>query len=163
MHGDPLCAEQLAKALPGHDAVLSALGPPPREAMRPHTLLSEAAAALVAAMSTTGTSRLAVVSAAMLFPEDGLQFRFVRWMLQNNVRDLVAMEAVVRATPFEWTIARPPRLTKTADVRYRAEADALPGHAFSVSYRAVAAFLVDCVEQRAHGRQIVGVARVEGA
>src|SRR6266540_6835666 len=37
--GDPLDADALARALPGHDAVLSALGVPPRRAFRPHTVV----------------------------------------------------------------------------------------------------------------------------
>ena len=113
--GDPLRVDPLARALRGHDAVLSALGPPPREAFRPNTLLSEGAATAFAAMKTAGVERLAIVSAAMLFPEKGLQFVFIRWLLKHHVRDLLAMEAVVQATALDWTIARPPRLTKSAD------------------------------------------------
>jgi putative NADH-flavin reductase len=159
--GDPLRVDPLARALRGHDAVLSALGPPAREAFRPSTLLSESAATTVAAMKLAGVERLAIVSAAMLFPEKGLQFVFIRWLLKHHVRDLLAMEAVVQATSLDWTIARPPRLTKDADAAYRSERDALPGHAFTVSYRAVAAFLVDCAERHTHGREIVGLARPE--
>jgi putative NADH-flavin reductase len=164
LHGDPLRVDPLAQAIRGHDAVLSALGPPARDAFRSNTLLSEAAATTVAAMSTAGVGRLAIVSAAMLFPEKGLQFVFIRWLLKHHVRDLLAMEAVVQATSLDWTIARPPRLTTKADETYCSQRDSLPGHAFTVPYRAVAAFLLDCVERREHAREIVGVARrVEAA
>jgi hypothetical protein len=67
------------------------------------------------------------------------------------------MEAVVRATDLDWTIARPPRLVKTRDESYRSRRDALPDGAFSMSYRAVAAFLLDSVEQGTHTREIVGL------
>ena len=159
MAGDPLRVDPLARAMPGHDAVLSALGPPAREAFSASTLLSEGAATTVAAMNTAGVGRLAIVSAAVLFPEKGLKFAFFRWLLQRHARDLLAMEAVVQATSLEWTIARPPRLTKTAEETYRSERDALPGHAATASFRAVAAFLLDCVERGEHLREIVGVAR----
>ncbi|MBO0861942.1 MAG: NAD(P)H-binding protein [Chloracidobacterium sp.] len=43
VRGDPLRAETIAAALSGHDAVLSAIGPPPREALRPSTLLTDCA------------------------------------------------------------------------------------------------------------------------
>ncbi|WP_438024260.1 NAD(P)-dependent oxidoreductase [Sorangium sp. So ce233] len=157
--GDPLQADQLAGALAGHDAVLSALGPSPRQAFRPSTMLSECAASTVAAMTTAGVERLAVVSAALLFPEKGLRFVLFRWLLEHHVRDLDAMEAVVRASRCDFTIARPPRLVDARDEGYRSARDALPAGADAMSFRAVAAFLLDCVEQRTHVREIVGLAR----
>jgi putative NADH-flavin reductase len=156
--GSPLSVDALARAVAGHDAVVSALGPSPREAMRPSTLLAECAASTVAAMQTAAVRRLAVVSAAVLFPDRSLGFAFFRWLLQHHARDLVAMEAVVRATSFDWTIARPPRLVESPRQSYRHERDALPAGARSVSYRAVAAFLLDCIEQGAHSREVVGLA-----
>jgi len=160
VHGDPLRVEQLVRALPGHDAVLSALGPSMREAFRPSTLLAECAASTVAAMQTGGVGRLAIVSAAPLFPNRDLRFTFFRWLLRHHLRDLDAMEAVVRATPFDWTIARPPRLVDAADDRYRSQRDAFPPGRLSMSFRAVAAFLLDCIEQGRHARAIVGLAGV---
>ncbi|HEX8794383.1 MAG TPA: NAD(P)H-binding protein [Polyangiaceae bacterium] len=158
IQGSPLSTEALAHALRGHDAVLSSIGPPPREAFRPSTLMAESAAATVAAMSMVGVKRLLVVSAAVLFPDRRMSFRFFRWLLRQHARDLLAMEAVVRATDFDWTIARPPRLLKTQDESYRWECARLPAGAWSMSYRAVAAFLLDSVERGSHAREIVGLA-----
>src|SRR5262245_66564979 len=78
VRGDPLRPETIAAALPGHDAVLSAIGPPPREALRPSTLLTDCARATVEAMAESGVYRLAIVSAAVLFPEKGLYFEIGR-------------------------------------------------------------------------------------
>src|SRR5262249_46805468 len=62
VRGDPQRTETIAAALPGHDAVLSAIGPPPREALlRQSTLLTDCARATVEAMTTSGVSRLAIV------------------------------------------------------------------------------------------------------
>jgi putative NADH-flavin reductase len=158
IQGNALSMDALARALPGHDAVLSSIGPPPREAFRPSRLMAESVASAVAAMTTAGVKRLLVVSAAVLFPERRLAFRFFRWLLRHHARDLYAMEAVVRATNLDWTIARPPRLVKTRDESYRCERDALPEGAWSMSYRAVAAFLLDCAERGLHAHQIVGLA-----
>lgn len=163
VQGDALEVNSLAAVMPGHDAVLSALGPSFREAFRPSTLLAECAAATVAAMQMAGLSRLAIVSAAVLFPEKGLRFAFFRWFLRHHARDLVSMESVVRATPFDWTIARPPRLVEDDDDRYRSANGALPVDGFTMSFRAVAAFLLDSVEQRSHAREIVGLAAPRGA
>jgi putative NADH-flavin reductase len=157
IEGDPLSTDKLARSLPGHDAVISSLGPPPREAFRPSRLMAEAAASTVAAMSTAGVKRLLLVSAAVLFPDRRWRFRFFQWLLREHMKDLVAMEAVVRGTPFDWTIARPPRLVKSRDESYRCEPDALPSGAWSMSYRAVAAFLVDDAERGTHPHQVVGL------
>ncbi|MFT3769768.1 MAG: NAD(P)H-binding protein [Minicystis sp.] len=156
--GDPLRVDQLAPALAGHDAVLSALGPSSREAFRPSTLLSECAASTVAAMATAGVDRFTVVSSALLFPEKGLSFTFFRWLIKHHLRDLTAMEAVVQASRAAYTIARPPRLVDTTAERYRSARAALPAGAAVMSFRAVAAFLLDCVEQRTHAQEIVGLA-----
>jgi putative NADH-flavin reductase len=156
--GSPLAVDALTRALAGHDAVVSALGPSPREALRPCTLLAECAASTVAAMQTAAVHRLAIVSAAVLFPDTRWRIAFFRWLLGHHARDLLAMEAVVRATDFDWTIARPPRLVESSKPSYRSERDALPANAWSLSYRAVAAFLLDSVEQGAHLRETVGLA-----
>ena len=120
--------------------------------------MADCAASTVAAMTTAGVKRLVVVSAALLFPDRRLSFRFFRWFIRHHVHDLVAMEAVVRATHFDWTIARPPRLVTVPGESYRCERDALPAGAWSMSFRAVAAFLLDSVDQRKHAREIVGLA-----
>jgi putative NADH-flavin reductase len=156
--GDPRSVDELASALPGHDVVLSALGVRPPQAFRAHSLVQECAASTVAAMTRAGVKRLVLVSVAVLFPEKGLRFAFFRWLLRHIMRDLDAAEQIVRATSLDWTIARPPRLIERPDERYRTTRDALPSGAFSMSFRAVAAFMLDVVEQREHVREIVGLA-----
>jgi putative NADH-flavin reductase len=158
IEGSALSMQDLARAMPGHDAVLSSIGPPPAEALRPSRLMAESIASTVAAMTSARMKRLLLVSAAVLFPERGLRFRFFRWLLRHHARDLAAMEAVVRATDLDWTIARPPRLVKASDESYRSRQGALPENGWSMSYRAVAAFLLDSVEQGTHCREIVGLA-----
>src|SRR5262245_55237268 len=66
--GDPHSVDELARALPWHDVVLSALGVRPPQAFRPHTLVEDCAASTVAAMTRAGVKRLVLVSAAVLFP-----------------------------------------------------------------------------------------------
>src|SRR5262249_11776231 len=144
--GDPLDRDALAAALPGHDAVLSALGLPAREALRPSTRMTDFAATTVAAMTLAGLRRLGIVSAAGLCPERGLAWAFSRWSLRHHARDLGTMEEVARASDLEWTIARPPRLVGGADVRFRAAAGKLPRGGLAMSFRSVAAFLLDAVE-----------------
>jgi putative NADH-flavin reductase len=157
--GDPRRVDELASALPGHDVVLSALGVRPPRAFRPHALVEECAASTVAAMTRAGVKRLVLVSAAVLFPEKGLRFAFFRRLLKHIMRDLDAAEQIVRATPLDWTIARPPRLIDRSDEQYRTAVGALPAGGFSMSFRAVAAFALDAVEQGTHVHETVGLAR----
>jgi putative NADH-flavin reductase len=159
VRGDPHDAKSLAAALVDHDAVLSAIGPHPRDAFRPSTLLTDCARAAVEAMNASGVARLVIVSAAVLFPESGLYFAFFRWLTKHHARDLRSMEQVVQASGLEWTIARPPRLTKSPNPGYHALAGALPRDRHAMSFRAVAAFMMDSVENRSHIREIVGLAR----
>jgi putative NADH-flavin reductase len=155
--GDPYSADEMASALPGHDAVLSVLGVRPPQAFRPHTLVQDCAASTVAAMTRAGVPRLVLLSAAVLFPEKGLTYAFFRWFLQHIARDLGAAEHIVRATPLEWTIARPPRLIETSDEGYHSALDALPPGPLSMSFRSVAAFMLDAAAQHEHVRQLVGL------
>jgi putative NADH-flavin reductase len=155
--GDPFDRSQLTAALPGHDAVVSALGPSGREAFRPSTLLERAATTTVQAMRSAGVERLIITSAALLFPECGLYFKFFQWLLREHGRDLRAMERVVQESDLRWTIARPPRLVRSADARYVSRAAALPEHSRSVSFRALAACMLDCIEQASFERQVAGV------
>ena|SRR2546422_6137696 len=159
---DPKSAEQLFAILPGHDVVLSALGPRPKEALTRTTVLKECAASAVVAMKRAGVRRFLIVSSAMLFPGGGPLIAFLRFLLRAHVRDLDAMEEIVKAAGIDWTIARPPRLVPAADESYRAQPSGLPtgGNLFSVlSWRAVAAFMLDSAERGLYQREVVGICR----
>jgi putative NADH-flavin reductase len=156
--GDPRRVDELAAALRGHDAVLSALGVRPPEAFRPHALVQECAASTVAGMTRAGVKRLVLVSAAILFPGKGLRFSFFRLLLTHVARDLGTAEEIVRATSLDWTIARPPRLVDGPGETYRASRDALPAGGSSMSFRALAAFMLDATERGSHVQEVVGLA-----
>ena len=82
--GDPLDAGDLGGALPGHDAVLSALGPPGPFAT---TIAADGARAMVAAMRATSLRRLLVVGVAVLFEHNGVLATLLRHTLLRNVAD----------------------------------------------------------------------------
>jgi putative NADH-flavin reductase len=158
--GDVHKADEVAAALAGHDAVLSTLGPTPREAMFGSTLLEHSAASTLAAMKSAGVRRFLVVSSALLFPGGSPAVGFFRALIGHHLRDSRRMEELVEGSELEWTIARPPRLVMTRDEGYRAEEGRLPGRmgvGVSMSWRAVAAFLLDAVERQLYARRIVGL------
>ncbi len=161
--GDPRDADELRAALPGHDAVLSALGP---SSLGRTTLVSDCARSTVAAMQATGVRRLLVVGVAVLFENDGLLNAIGRWtFLRNVARDSAEMERIVSTSALDWTIARPPRLTNGALTRAYGVADSRmpPAARLSISRADVADFLLDELEHPAHVRRIVGLASVKAA
>jgi putative NADH-flavin reductase len=158
VQGDPLDVKALAQALTGHEAVISTLGPAVRETLGESTRMTDWGRSTVGAMKMADVHRIAILSAAVLFPLRGIGFAFFRWLLRHHARDLSGMEAFVRGAGPEWTIARPPRLVQTVEESYRSESGALPDGASTVSFRGVAKFLVDVVEQRSHLGEIVGLA-----
>ena len=161
--GDPRSVDELSAALAGHEVVLSALGPTPREAITTHSrLLQECAASALAAIARTGVGRFLVVSSALLFPIGGVLPALFRALIRNHLRDLTAMEGMVESSAVDWTIARPPRLVHGGDDAYRAQTGALPpGTSLNavLSWRGVAAFLLDAAESGRYRREVVGICR----
>ena len=150
LQGDPRNADELRDALRGHDAVVSALGPP---GLGPTTLVGDCARSTVTAMQATGVRRLLVVGVAVLFEDDGILNAIARrTFLRNVARDSAEMERIVRASGLDWTIARPPRLTNGMLTRAYGVADGRmpPAARLTISRADVADFLLDKVERPAH-------------
>lgn len=156
VEGDPHNTEQLARALPRHDAILSALGAIGRGQT---TLLGDCAHSTIAAGTTSGVKRLFVVSSALLFPDAGLIGAVLsRFVFGHVLRDSLEMEQVVKNSSLDWTIVRPVRLTNgSCTGRWRCEADRIPRGGFSISRADVAHFLLDAVEKDAYLKQVIGL------
>jgi len=153
--GDATDEEQLFNAMQNHDAVISTLGP--REVFKPGSLLHDSALATTRVMKRTGIKRLVVLSAAAHFP--GIPNRIASFIMRNHMRDSLTMEEVVQASGLDWTIARPPRLTQHDYATYRSREGAAPKMGFSLSRKAVAAFMLDAIERQKHFHKIVGIAK----
>jgi putative NADH-flavin reductase len=153
--GDAMDENQLFNAMQNHDAVLSTLGP--REVFKPSSTLHDSAVATTRAMSRAGVKRLVVLSAAAHFP--GIPNRIASFIMRNHMRDSLAMEEVVQAKGLDWTIARPPRLTQQGYRSYRSRDGVAPKMGFTLSRKAVAAFMLDAIEQGKHLHKIVGIAK----
>ena len=155
LNGNAMDEKQLFDAMQNHDAVLSALGP--RRVFKPSSLLHDSALATTRAMHRSGVKRLVILSAAAHFP--GIPNRIVSFILRSHMRDSLDMEEVVRASGLDWTIARPPRLTEEDYTSYRSREGAAPKMGFTLARKAVAAFMLDAIEQQKHFRKIVGIAK----
>ena len=155
LKGNVTDESQLSEAIRNHDAVVSVLGP--REVFKPSSLLHDSALATTRAMQRSGVRRLVVLSAAAHFP--GIPNRIVSFILRNHMRDSLAMEKVVQDSGLDWTIARPPRLTQEQYATYRSREGAAPRRGFSISRKAVAAFMLDAIEQKKYFQKIAGIAK----
>jgi len=153
--GNAMDENELFNTMQNHEAVLSALGP--RKPFKPSSLLHDSALATTRAMNHSGVKRLVVLSAAAHFP--GIPNRIVSLILRDHMRDSRAMEEIVQTSGLDWTIARPPRLTEEDYKTYRSREGAAPTMGFSLSRKAVAAFMLDAIEQQKHFHKIVGIAK----
>ncbi|MEN0067623.1 MAG: NAD(P)-binding oxidoreductase [Myxococcota bacterium] len=146
----------LKRLLPGHDVVVSTLGPrwPTRVAA---AVYPQSAAAMVAAMEATGVERLLVTSSALLFPERTLSTRLLRWIVPAIVRGAGRMEDIIRASSLNWTLVRTGFLEDGDSNAHRLSVGSLPPKPAAVSRLAVATFLLSQVEaDRGHHRKVVG-------
>jgi putative NADH-flavin reductase len=155
LKGNVTDESQLFEAMQNHDAVISTLGP--RDVFKPSSLLNDSALAASRAMQRSGVNRIVVLSAAAHFP--GIPNRIASFVLRNHMRDSLAMENVVQANGLDWTIARPPRLTQEDSLNYRSREGGAPKMGFTLSRKAVAAFMLDAIEQKKHLHKIVGIAK----
>jgi len=154
--GDLLDSDQLKRALPGHDAVISTLG---HAKGGPPTVVADGARTTVAAMRATGPRRLLVISVAFLFPEAGLAGKIIGNLLFSSVvKDHREMERTVSQSGLDWTILRPPRFTNGPRTeRYRVADGHLPPRGFTISRADLAHFTLLEAEQGAHIGKIVGI------
>jgi putative NADH-flavin reductase len=155
MKGDVMDENQLSQAVQNHDAVILTLGPD--EVFKPSSLLHDSAFVTTRAMNRSGVKRLLVLSAAAHFP--GIPNRIASFVMRNHMRDSLAMEKIVQADSLDWTIARPPRLTQENYMTYRSREGAPPKMGFTLARKAVAAFMLDAIEQKKYLRKIVGIAK----
>ena len=152
---DPRVLEPL---LPGHDVVISTLGP--RRPTRAATAIySDSAASIVEAMQGSDVNRLLVTSSALFFPSDRLLDRVLRRLTPNVVREARRMEERIRSSSLDWTIARTGFLTNDGATSYRHAEGASPKGGGSISRAAVACFFLTEAQESTHLRQVVGLCR----
>ena len=146
----------LAALLPGHDAVISTLGPR-RPTKAAAAVYSDSARAIVGAMEGSDVDRLLVTSSALLFPSGRLRDRALRGLVRAVVQEARRMEELICASRLDWTIARTGFLTDDASTAYRHAEGEAPDGGGSISRAAVARFLLTEARQSAHLRQVVGL------
>lgn len=156
VHVGNVCdSSDLKEILPGHDLVISTLGPrtPTKAAC---SIYSESAIAIVEAMQECGVKRLLVTSTALLFPSDKLFDRFLRFVARHNARNAGLMEEAICASNLEWTIARVGFLNDKNLMDFRLAEGAFPNGG-SISRAAVADFLLTEAKESKYLHKVVGL------
>jgi putative NADH-flavin reductase len=158
--GDLLNSAELAKAVSGHDAILSGFGPRVPISKDDANLLRNFATALTTAMHQANVRRAVIVSTAFLFKDSIVPPTYLlgRLLFPGVVIDASAMEQIVMQSGLDWTIVRPPQLTdKRFTGKYRVRIGHLPGFGFKISRADVAHSFLNAVEDPTSIRKIVGV------
>jgi putative NADH-flavin reductase len=157
VQGDVQRPESIRAAIPGHDAVLSALSV---RSLSPTSLLSDAAREIVGAMQEHGVRRIIWESSLSVGETRGQLGPLYNWLLiplllRHAFADKERQEAIIRATSLEWTIVQPAALTNGPRTgTYRVGACA--GRFFPTVSRAdVAHFMIEELENPRHVRQVV--------
>ena len=161
--GDVLDPGSLERAVPGHEAVLCALGH--KRWLGPTRILSEGTRNLIATMGRHGVRRFVCETALGISEawwQMGVQYTLIvrPLILPFYFRDKVRQEAVIRASDLDWTIVRPGALTngpKRGRYRYGPRV----GHwlwTVRISRADVAAFMLDQLTDGRHVQAAVGVA-----
>lgn len=111
--GDATSQKDVARAMAGQDAVISALGR--GKSTRAHELFTRAAAAVVGAAQDTGVARLVWMSSFGVGDTyrsaNRMQKVMYSTMLRNIYADKEASEKTIRACGLDWTLVYPTALT----------------------------------------------------
>jgi putative NADH-flavin reductase len=148
--------EDVAGALSGHDAVLSALG---TRGLGTTSLLVDSARAIIEAMRRARVRRLVVLSSSLVEARSGwVAFLAGRTLLRHTAGDQRAMETLITRSELDWTLLRPARLVNgalTGEYTATATSDGIPVSNAALSREDLAHMMLDTVERGAHAKEIV--------
>ena len=154
--GDLFNSTQMAAAIYGSNAVLSAFGP---STLRRTHQRRDFGRTLVKALREAAVDRFIHVSTAFLFRDGGLAVNLMANTLFYNVTiDSRDCETEMAQPDLAWTIVRPPRLLDRPPTNHtRVISGHLPKSGLTVSRGDVAAFLLQEAVTPRHVRQVVGI------
>jgi putative NADH-flavin reductase len=160
--GDVFQPATFDKVMKEQSAVLSAIG---ISSTKQTTVYSEGVSNIVKAMQKNGVQRIICVSASAVVTSPRLSFpirmmtKLLQKILKNMYSDLLKMEQVVKQTNLEWTVVRPPKLTKKPVTgKYRFAVNEWLSSCLSISRADVAHFMLQHIDDTDTYRSIIEVA-----
>ena len=161
VRGDATNADDVVRALAGAEALLSAVGAPPRASIATRT---ETAKASIEAMERTGVRRLIAVSVYGVGETKSHLPFFTRAVvlplfLRRVIADHETQEQAIRASDLDWTLLRPPYLTDGAATGDYVSnfGDDTDGLTWKISREDVAHCMIESLERGAHVRTAFGL------
>ena len=152
---DPCDKDVLVPLLSQQDAVISCLG---QRSRKDPWLVRDASVAMLAAMNESHVKRLVIVSGALLYPSFNPVVLLLKRLLAQKLVDARSMESTVSAADVDWTIVRPPHLQNGPGRGYCTDSSPRPTLTWNLRYADLAACLLDCAENGAAIRKILGIA-----
>jgi putative NADH-flavin reductase len=159
---DVMDPQSIAPLLPGHDAVLSALGPRPKG---PSDVMAASAASILQAMDESDVRRFVPVSVAGIHTRgDGPFTKYVvkpilQRILRESFADARRMEELIGASPLDWTIVCPPMLTDgSAKGTIRSNTEGTVRGGFTITRADVATYVLNAIDDAALVRKTVVIA-----
>jgi putative NADH-flavin reductase len=154
----------ISGSVAGAGAVLAAFGP---HGTGPTTVLREGTRSVIEAMHKEGTRRLVALSGSIVTDEgEGAILHHVvkplvrRTFMRHVNEDMIGAEEQIRESGLDWTIVRPPRLTKKpAAGTYRTAIDRNLPRGLTVSRADLAAYLLAVIGDPATIHHHIGIAR----
>lgn len=146
--GDARDGQAVAQAIPGQDAVLSALG----GTLSDDSLLPDSMRHIVAAMKEAGVRRIIALGASGVWPGAAKRLSSVAQLFLRVIQATVlkkafqaqrAMQMLLQASDTDWTVVQPPRLLNTPGRgQYRVDGEALPAGGATIARADVASFML---------------------
>ena len=156
VHGDGRSLEDMRRAVRGQDAVISIVV---SEGRGQTTVMSDVTRAELDAMREAGVRRLVSVSvSAIEGRRPWILINLVRWLLRKPYADFGRMELLIRSSPVDWTVVRPPYLSngpKTGRVRTQVGGKDLRHGPYHISRADLAATLLDLAEDSQHVHEVL--------
>ncbi len=155
--GDALDPFDVARAIAGQEAVVSAIGP---RSGQPQNVCSESIHLIIAEMKRQGAARLLCITV----PEDtGTGFLFEQIVRPLFLKDIYAdkerQEAAIYKSGLDWTIVRPPLLKEGPQTGgYRLALGTTPTGGWQISRADVAHFIVNELVRPDYVHQSVSIA-----
>jgi putative NADH-flavin reductase len=154
--GNPMHANELAAALPGHDVVLSVLG---TRGLGSTSVLADSVQSTIEAMVRVNQRRLVILSSVLL--DSGLEWvpRLIgSTVLRHHVRDQRAMEKQITASGLDWTVIRASRFNHGGFTgQYVVSAESENAVRAPISCEDVACLMLDTAERGDCVRQVVRI------
>jgi putative NADH-flavin reductase len=159
VQGDAFNADAVAKAIEGHEAVISCLGS--STGMKKSNELETMGKNIADGMSATGVKRLVYCASAGVFGEiPGIAGKMMMKLLANPLKDHRAALDYYMSKDVVYTIARPMGLKdEELNTNYQEAFEGVPAKSNSIARASVAHFMVKALSEPKYENTSVGLAK----